>query len=178
MKIEQKVLIDADVVSHFLTASQIQILPKIFPLQFFILDIVYEELKLFKRKKKEIDNLIQFKILNVLKFPENNREIRKEYLYLKNKEFRGAGESACMAMARFNNDIIGSSNLKDIAEYCKKYKIKFLTTLDFIFYAVEYELLTRSDADDFINKLHEANHRIPKKVQSYSDIKPRPNPLK
>jgi hypothetical protein len=33
--------------------------------------------------------------------------------------FKGDGEAACMAIVRFSKDILASSNLKDIANYCK-----------------------------------------------------------
>lgn len=43
----------------------------------------------------------------------------------------GKGESACMIYCRDNRDVLGSSNLKDIKEYCSKNNITYLTTLDF-----------------------------------------------
>jgi len=177
-KSKLKILIDADVVSHFLTGGHIYILPKIFPFPLCILDIVYKELQNYRAKRIEVENLLTHKIITLIPFPQENREVRKEYLFLKNKQFRGAGESACMAVARFSKDIIGSSNLKDIKEYCKLHEISYLTTLDFIYYAVENNCLSSSDADEFIRKLHSAGHRIPKKVQQYSDIIPQSNPKK
>ena len=169
----KKILIDADVVSHFLSGGEVFLLPKIFPFPLFVLDIVYDELKRYRKKKLEVENLINHKILTLLPFPENNQAIRKEFLYLRNKEFRGAGESACMAMARHSKDIIGSSNLKDIAIYCKKHDIVYFTTLDFIDYAYQKSLMDEDRANSFISKLHQAGHKIPRKVSTVQDIKPR-----
>lgn len=177
-KSKQKILIDADIISHFLTGGHIYSLPKIFPLPLCILDIVYEELQNYRARRVEVQNLLTHKVMTLIPFPQENLEVRKEYLFLKNKQFRGAGESACMAVARFSKDIIGSSNLKDIKEYCKLHKISYLTTLDFIYYAVENKCMSSADASIFIQKLHNAGHRIPKKVQQYSDIIPKPNPIK
>jgi predicted nucleic acid-binding protein len=169
----RKILIDADVVSHFITGGEIYLLPKIFPFPLFVLDKVYEELERYRNKKTEIDNLLNQRILTLLVFPENNSVVRKEYLYLKNKEFRGSGESACMALARHSDDIIGSSNLKDIADYCKKYGIVYFTTFDFIDFAFQNDLIDEERANSFIAKLHLAGHRIPQYIKSIEDIKPR-----
>jgi predicted nucleic acid-binding protein len=169
----KKILIDADVVSHFITGGAIYILPKIFPFPLFILDKVYQELERYRKKKVEVENLLNQRILTILPFPEDNEAIRKEFLYLKNKEFKGAGESACMAMARHTEDIIGSSNLKDIAEYCKRHNIIYLTTLDFVDCAFQNEKMDEAQANEFIQKLHKAGHKIPVKIQKIEDIKPR-----
>ena len=47
----------------------------------------------------------------------------------------GHGESACMIYCREHRDVLGSSNLKDIKDYCLQNGITFLTTLDFLYYA-------------------------------------------
>ena len=36
-----------------------------------------------------------------------------------------------MVYCRDNQDVLGSSNLKDIREYCSQNQITYLTTLDF-----------------------------------------------
>lgn len=48
------ILIDADVVSHFITGGQILILNKIFPNRIIILDKVYDELKRHKNRAQEV----------------------------------------------------------------------------------------------------------------------------
>jgi predicted nucleic acid-binding protein len=84
------ILIDADVVSHFIEGGEIHSLPNIFPNKIKVLDKVYAELERFPKKKTEIDNLLNFKILELEKFPENNQEIKREYFYIKNKLFKGS----------------------------------------------------------------------------------------
>ena len=104
------ILIDADVVSHFIIGGEIYTLPNIFPYKMMILDKVYEELEDFKSKKIQIDNLINQNILSIMSFPEDNDEIKKEYYWIKNKMFKGKGESAILAVTRYTDDIVGSSN--------------------------------------------------------------------
>ena len=44
----------------------------------------------------------------------------------------GKVESACLVYCRLNNDVVASSNLKDILGYCLEFNIDHLTTMDFL----------------------------------------------
>lgn len=127
MNKKTKIVLDSDVLIHFSKANCLSVLPKIFPeFEYIILDIVYNEIKTLQ---DEIDKHIHH--FNSFTFIEFNPQgdMFKEYAQLI-KSF-GRGESACMSYCKYNNDIIGSSNIKDIKDYCKKEKIVYLTTLDF-----------------------------------------------
>ena len=65
----------------------------------------------------------------------------------------GKGESACMVYCRYHNDVVGSSNTKDITDYCNQYGITYLTTNDFLFYAIQRSLITEEEAVAFIQKV-------------------------
>lgn len=124
-KNERLILIDADVLSHFISGGQITLLPHIFPYPIKILDKVYSEISRMPGRKTEVDNLLNFKLIEQIPFPEDNPDIRKEYHYIKKKLFKGDGESACLAVVRFSKDILASSNLKDIASYCELHQITY-----------------------------------------------------
>jgi len=62
----------------------------------------------------------------------------------------GKGESACMVYCKFHNDVVGSSNTRDITNYCNEHGITYLTTNDFLFYAIQRGLLKKEEAEDFI----------------------------
>lgn len=160
-KNDRIILIDADVISHFITGGEILTLPKIFPYKIKVLDKVFTELKRFPGKKKEVDNLINLKLIELLPFPEDNFEIKKEYLHIKKLMFKGDGESACLAVVRHTNDILASSNLKDIASYCKMHSIEYLTTMDFLCEAILKGVLTEKECDDFIAKVKAAKSKLP-----------------
>lgn len=165
----KQILIDADVVSHFISGGQILLLNKIFPNEIIILDKVYDELIKHKPRKVEIDNLINFKIVTLVPFPNHIVEIYKEYLHIKKLMFKGDGESACLAYVRHTDNIIGSSNLKDVKSYCKLHKIDLLTTMDFLCEAKKNNLLSEQDCDDFISKVIKAGSKLP--VKKMSDYK-------
>ena len=157
------ILIDADVVSHFIQGGEIYSLGSIFPNKIKILDKVYAELERFPNKKTEIDNLLIQRILELEKFPDDNHEIRKEYLWIKNKLFKGEGESACLAVARYNHNIIASSNLKDIKKYCELHKMEYITTMNFLCEALKNKLFDSARCDRFISKVISKGGKLPVK---------------
>jgi predicted nucleic acid-binding protein len=141
-----KIILDADVIIHFLKAGHIGVLTQIYPNQLFMPDVVFNE-TFFGKEKTEVENLLKFKLIHEIVIKSDLR-IFTEYNRL--TKLFGKGESACMAYCRFTRDAIGSSNLKDIRSYCEEHQITYLTTLDFIAMAFQKKLLTEAECDYFI----------------------------
>lgn len=81
----------------------------------------------------------------------------------------GRGESACMAYCKYTNNVIGSSNLKDIKTYCTENKITFLTTLDFLYYAYTKNIMSEKECDNFIDDVIAKGSKLPKiKITNYT----------
>jgi len=159
---DRSILIDADVISHFISAGEIELFPKIFSNNtIFLLDKVYDELARFNKRKPIIDNMLSSGSLTILPFPDDQPEISKEYAYIKKSLFKGDGESACMAVARYKDNIIASSNLKDISHYCNLHSIDYLTTMDFLCAALDKNLLSMNECDDFISKVILKGSKLP-----------------
>lgn len=152
----KKIILDADVVIHFLRGGQIGILHKIFPNKLYMPDVVFEE-TFFGKDKVAVNNLFNFGFVRSLEIKSDKR-IFLEYIRLKVKY--GKGESACMAYCRYNKDVIGSSNLRDILSYCDENGIEYLTTLDFLAEAYKNKILTEVECDHFIY-LADAKGKIP-----------------
>lgn len=168
-KTKKIILIDADVVSHFIKGGEIYSLKNIFPNEIKILDKVYKELEKHAGKKIQIDNLINQNILEIYQFPEENQDIKKEYFYIKNKLFKGEGESACLAVVRYTNNIIASSNLKDIKHYCTMHSIDYLTTMDFLCEALKIGLFDVSRCNSFISAVIARGSILPvTKIEDYT----------
>ena len=158
----QIILLDADVIIHFMKASKHLSLPAIFPEhRLCVLDIVADELRKFKTGIVQVDNLFTFKTIEQLPFPKNeySNPIFKEFIQL--KKLFGDGESACMAYARFNQNILASSNLRDIKNYCNTHHIQYLTTMDFLCEALSRGIFTESDCDDFIFIVKYKDSKLP-----------------
>lgn len=161
MAMKTKIVLDADVIIHFIKAGQFSILLDIFPeYEYLILDIVYNEVTVNKSSKTLIDNTIKFlgNRISLVQFSPKG-ESRLEYARLISK--LGRGESACMVYCRDNYDVLASSNLRDIREYCKKNKITYLTTLDFLYYAYVRKKMTEDECCSFIYEVNRKGSRLP-----------------
>lgn len=149
-----KVVLDADVIIHFAKGGKLEMLPKILPeYQFMVLDVV----------KKEIPILIlsvlqkcisQDKTIVEEVFGNSAGEI-KEFarLIAKDGKALGRGESACMVYCLYHHDVVGSSNTKDVTAYCEENGITYLTTCDFLYYAIKRGMMTKEEADMFIREV-------------------------
>ena len=79
------VLLDADVISHFIACSELLFLPKILePHSIAILDAVYNEIARIALRKPILDSLLStVKNVSKISFPFNDNDIKKEYFLIK-----------------------------------------------------------------------------------------------
>lgn len=154
-----KLLLDADVLIHFIKAGELMLLHTILPeYKYVVVDNVYEEL-FHKPTQLQIDNMIQFGFFYSESFPDDF-EILKEYAQLK-KEGLGDGESACLAIARFRKDVLASSNLKDIKKYCEKHHIRYFTTMELLCKALKSKIFTLERCNNFIKTVLAKGSKLP-----------------
>lgn len=149
-----KIVLDADVIIHFAKGGKLELLPKILPeFQFIVLYIVKRELPDFLLSML-IHLTTKEKTIKEEVFGISSEE-KKEYARLTASKgpALGRGESACMVYCRFHHDVVGSSNTRDITNYCMQYGITFLTTNDFLYYAIRRKLLTVDEAHAFIQNV-------------------------
>lgn len=161
----KSIVLDADVIIHFSKGDLLNILPRIFAEhRFVILEPVYKEIK--NPIKLQLDNQIQyFKNIAVINYSPKGEELREFAILLRDK---GKGESACLAFCRFNKNVIGSSNLKDIKQYCNQHNIEYLTTLDFLFNAIKRGLISVAEANKFIQDVIAKDSKLPNiKMEDY-----------
>ena len=76
----------------------------------------------------------------------------------------GKGESACMVYCKEHNDILGSSNIKDIHLYCKDNGITYLTTLDFLYYAYTNKVMTQEECNQFMSDVKNRGSKLPESI--------------
>lgn len=157
-KIEKRILVDADVISHFISGGQFGLLPHIFHYKKVLLDIVANELRASRKFKTYIDNVTRTGFIEEIHF-QGKKEVLIEYAKLI-RTF-GKGESACMAYCKFNKDFLASSNLRDISKYCEENEISYLTTMDLLVEALKTKQLTEQECDEFIIKVKVAGSKLP-----------------
>ena len=162
-----RIVLDADVIIHFSKGGLLSLLPQIFPeYDYIVLDKVYDELTTVRN---QLDNqILYFKNIRKVVFAPTS-EMLREYAVL--KSCFGDGESACMTYCRFTSNIIGSSNLRDIKNYCTDHGITYLTTLDFLYYAWYRRLLTDQECITFINEVVSRGSRLPV-IQTITHYRP------
>lgn len=150
-------MLDADVLIHFVKAGRLSMLPEILPeYDHVVLNVVYDEVKTIQH---QLDSQIVF-LKNISKEVFNpSGEMLVEYARL--LQTFGKGESACMAYCRYTHNVIGSSNLKDIKEYCEKQQITYLTTLDFLYYAMKREKMSVKDCEQFVHNVVAKGSKLP-----------------
>jgi hypothetical protein len=148
---KKKILVDADVIRHLFSADKLSLLSELFNGRTYVVDYVAEELRSIAPLQMKI--IVGLGILQEMKFPTNDIKILGEYSSLIKKQFKGRGESACMAISRFSNDIIASNNTRDIVDYCQKHSIQYLTTLDIFSIAYLTKKMDLSDVDHCIYKI-------------------------
>ena len=164
MTTKTKIVLDADVIIHFVKGGAFSLLPKIFPeYTYLILDVVYDEVTVNRATKMQIDNTLNFfgSRISLIKFDPKGTS-RLEYARLRSALLLGKGESACMVYCRDNMDVLGSSNLKDIKEYCANNNITYLTTIDFLYYAFIRKKMTKEDVDSFIAEVIAKGSKLPR----------------
>ena len=163
---EPKILLDCDVIIHFIKAGNQLLLPKIYPGRFVILDKIYDELMTRPSNRIPVGNFITYTKIEVIPMPKNI-EIIKEYAFL--KKTKGIGEAACMAVARLTNDYIASSNLKDIRIYCEEHSIVYLTTMDILLEAFKLGIMSEVECDAFIKEVKSKDSILIHNINSIKD---------
>ena len=175
-KVIKTILVDADVISHFIACGELLYLPKILsPYNIAILENVYDEIGRITSRKLKLDMLLSSnKNVEKMAFPNNNLEIKKEYaLIKKNNPLIGDGERACMAIAKHLKNIIASSNFRDIVPYCQANNINYLGTLDILTIALNKGIFDEERCNQFINTAKNINKaRFPHSVNKITDYKP------
>lgn len=166
--IEKKLLLDADVIIHFCKAGCFLYLATLYKNRLYVLDKVANELRKHPVFHSELERMINTKLLIEIDLP-NRPEIIFEYAKLTSKH-SGSGESACMAYCKFHNDILASSNLRDIEEYCFRHKIEFKSTLDLVHELYQNKLMSRIECDQFVQDVFKKGSRLRYKTfQHYLD---------
>ena len=164
--VKTQIVLDADVVIHFSKGGRLSMLPTILPnYEYVLLEAVHEEL--LSDVRTQIDHQIAL-LKNIKLLPIAPRgEMLREYAMLRSRF--GKGESACMAYCLFTNNVIGSSNLRDIRAYCEEKKIVYLTTIDFLWYAWQYGLMTPAEISSFISEVRAKGSKLPEvEIEKYA----------
>lgn len=155
-----KIVLDTDVVLHFMKGDRLSLLLDIFAseCEYVMLSTTYDEIR-NKDQRNQIDNHIcLMKNLTKIEFNPTG-EMRRTYAMLTSRF--GRGESACMAYCQYEHHVIGSNNTRDIREYCNNNGISYLTTADFLYYAIRRGMMTEAEAAQMIADARAKGSNVP-----------------
>lgn len=161
------ILLDSDVISHFIANNCLADLPTILaPHQCVVVDYVYAEIARNHFRKAALDAIIATGGIQLMQFPNNDLAIKLEFAQIKKRNYLiGDGERACMAIAKHSNDIVASSNFRDIAPYCQLHGIYYIGTLDILTIAANSGVFDEAKCDSFIqNAITYNKARFPKGI--------------
>ena len=159
-KSKVKIVLDADVIIHFHEGGFLGTLPSIFEeCEYIVLDYVYDEV-LRKPVREQVQKLMEwFGNLQFVEFAPTGEMLRD---YARLNSDRGKGESACLVYCMYNHDVIGSSNLKDIKDFCEQNGIAYLTTCDFLWYAWKRGKMTKEEIESMVEKVKNSKSKLPR----------------
>jgi predicted nucleic acid-binding protein len=85
--------------------------------------------------------------------------IIKEYFFL--KKIMDDGESACLSVAKHTKEYVASSNITQIAQYCRQHGIVYYTTMDLLVEAINKGVMTDVECNIFIQEVISKGSRLP-----------------
>lgn len=159
MKSKVKIVLDADVIIHFSEGESLGLLPQIFDeCEYIVLDYVYDEVRR-KEVREQLQKQIEwFMNIRLVEFAPTG-EMMHDYARLLRD--RGKGESACLTYCMYNHDVIGSSNLRDIKDFCVEHGIAYLTTCDFLYYAWSRGKMSEAEVVTFMENVKNKGSKLP-----------------
>lgn len=144
---------DSDCISAFLWVNEQNLLTLLYPGKVVVPKPAYDELSYptTPHLKQRIDHLINNKQASLATIDVDSDTY---VLYQKltsspdnGHKIIGPGEAASIALAKVNNGIVASNNLKDISSYINEFELKHITTGDILIEALEKGYITENDGN-------------------------------
>jgi hypothetical protein len=156
---DKRLLMDADTIGHFCKAQWIGSLKFILNGQLYILEEVEEDLtsRLDDQHRLDVLQAIRGGVLTRMVMPES-ATIQQEFTRL--CRIRVASEAACLAVARYTPDTVVVTNLRCLQEYCQRYGITVIDTVDLLWVAYNQKVMADDDIGNFVRKVRGNGGRL------------------
>lgn len=132
------IFFDNDCLSAFLWVRKENLLVNLYPGQVVIPKQVYDELSVPRvaHLKARVDVLLNHKQASIVEIDVGTELYDLYYQLTVNPDaghvIIGKGEAASIVLAKFNEGIIASNNLRDISSYIEEFGLKHVTTGDIL----------------------------------------------
>jgi len=158
---------DNDCISSFLWVKEENLLLKLYPGKIVLPHEVFDELS-----NPSIPH-IHRRLIELI----SNGDITTQRIYTETEEFSlyyqlaiappkgekiiGKGEAAAISLAKVNNGILASNNLKDISRYVDKYNLHHITTGDILVAALNKEYIDENTGNQIWSKMLAKRRLLP-----------------
>lgn len=166
-------IFDNDCLSAFLWVKNENLLIKLYPGQVVIPKQVYNELSHpgVSHLKARVDSLLADKQVSVVDIFVGTEAYDLYYKLTVEPDtghlIIGKGEASCIALAKYNDGIVASNNLKDITSYIKEFGLKYMTTGDILTEAYNYGYITEAEGNKLWSAMLSKNRKSGK--QTFTD---------
>ncbi|NYB72850.1 hypothetical protein HZF24_01705 [Sedimentibacter hydroxybenzoicus DSM 7310] len=157
---------DSDCISAFLWVNEQNLLTLLYPGMVMIPKPVYDELSYptTPHLKQRIDYLISNKqaSLATIDVDSDTYALYQKLTTSPDKGYKiiGPGEASSIALAKTNNGIVASNNLKDISSYINEFALKHITTGDILIKALEKGYITENDGNTIWSSMLAKRRRL------------------
>lgn len=143
---------DTDCISAFLWVKNESILAKLYFGKIILPKQVYDEITKVPLLLWRIDKMKNDGVLIVRGIEVNTKEYNEYYKLaiapLPGEKVIGKGEAAAIVMAKNNNGVLASNNLRDIKKYVEEYSLVHITTGDILVEALKQGIISESDGNE------------------------------
>lgn len=151
MTTEHTLYFDTDCLSAFLWVNNESLLPQLYPGQVIIPKQVYDELSYVPHLQARVDTLLNRGDVSVMEIQAGTEEHQLYTEFTRKPKpghaVIGRGEAASLALAKSENGIVASNNLKDISQYIADYGLKHKTTGDILTEAFDRGIITEYEGN-------------------------------
>lgn len=157
---------DSDCISAFLWVNGQNLLTLLYPGMVVIPKPAYDELPhpTTPHLKQKIDYLInnnQASLATIDVGSETYTLYQKLTTYPdEGQKVTGPGEAAFIALAKTNNGIVASNNLKDISSYISEFRLRHITTGDILIEALKKGYITEDDGNAIWKSMLEKRRKL------------------
>lgn len=145
------IFFDTDCLSSFLWIHKEHLLVQAYPGCLQIPRSVYEELSKVTHLKAQVDVLVGATSIEIIDITTETDEFKTYYdLYtgkVKGRTRIGRGEAAAISLAKHQQGVLASNNLRDIAYYIKEYSLSYLTTGEILVEMLSKSIITENEAE-------------------------------
>ena len=156
---------DNDCLSSFMWANRTDVMLHVCRTKIVVPQMVETEMSVVSNLKNQLDSLISRGIVEVQDIESDTEAYELYYEFTENPDkgykIIGGGEAAALAMAKENNGIIASNNLRDILYYIKKYSIELITTADIMKKAYEDKYISEKEGNAIWAEMLRRKRRLP-----------------